>query len=98
MDEPIVLREPDEGLAAELNDRINEFNARATGIDDGRLLQAELRDDEGALVAGLTGWTWADAATSMCSGSERTAEDGGSAGSSSTPQKPRRMSAVASRS
>ena len=35
MDEPIVLPEPDEGLAAELNDRINEFNARATGIDDG---------------------------------------------------------------
>ena len=58
MDEPILLPEPDDGLATELNDRIDEFNARATGIDDGRLLQAELRDDEGALVAGLTGWTW----------------------------------------
>ena len=44
--------------AAELNERIDEFNARATGIGDGRLLQAELRDDQGALVAGLTGWTW----------------------------------------
>jgi GNAT superfamily N-acetyltransferase len=51
-----VLTE-DDALAAELNKRINEFNARATGIDDGRLLQAELRDDEGALLARLTGWT-----------------------------------------
>jgi ribosomal protein S18 acetylase RimI-like enzyme len=58
MDESIVLPEPDEGLAAELNERIDEFNARATGIGDGRLLQAEFRDEGGALVAGLTGWTW----------------------------------------
>jgi len=58
MGESIVLPEPDERLAAELNERINEFNARATGIGDGRLLQAELRDEGGALVAGLTGWTW----------------------------------------
>ena len=58
MDEPIVLPEADDALATELNNRIDEFNARASGIDDGRLLQAELRDDEGPLVAGLTGWTW----------------------------------------
>jgi ribosomal protein S18 acetylase RimI-like enzyme len=58
MDESSVLPEPDEGLAAELNERIDEFNARATGIGDGRLLQAEFRDEGGALVAGLTGWTW----------------------------------------
>jgi hypothetical protein len=36
MDEPILLPEPDDGLATELNDRIDEFNARATGIADGR--------------------------------------------------------------
>jgi hypothetical protein len=47
MDESIVLPEQDEGLGAELNQGINEFNARATWIGDGRLLQAELRDDEG---------------------------------------------------
>ena len=58
MDESLLLPEADRRLAAELNERIDEFNAQATGIDDGRLLQAELRDDEGALVAGLTGWTW----------------------------------------
>jgi ribosomal protein S18 acetylase RimI-like enzyme len=58
MDEPIVLPETDVALATELNDRIDEFNARTTGIDDGRLLQAQLRDEEGELVAGLTGWTW----------------------------------------
>ena len=58
MDEPIVLPEADDALATELNDRIDEFNARTTGIDDGRLLQAQLRDQEGELAAGLTGWTW----------------------------------------
>jgi hypothetical protein len=47
MDESIVLPEQDEGLGAELNQGINEFNARATWIGDGRLLHAELRDDEG---------------------------------------------------
>ena len=58
MDRSILLPEADRGLAAELNERIDEFNAQATGIDDGRLLQAELRDEDSALVAGLTGWTW----------------------------------------
>jgi hypothetical protein len=61
MDESIVLPEQVEGLGAELNQGINEFNARATWIGDGRLLQAELRDGRGALVAGLTGWTWGQA-------------------------------------
>ena len=45
MDESIVLPEPDEGFAAGLNERIDEFNAQTTGIGDGRLLQAELRDE-----------------------------------------------------
>jgi hypothetical protein len=94
---PIVLVEGDDALATELNDRIDEFNARTRGIGNGRLLQAELRDDEGALAAGLTGWTWVDVATSMCSGSERIYEEGDSAGGSSTPQRPRRMSVPARR-
>jgi GNAT superfamily N-acetyltransferase len=58
MEEPIEVTEVDEGLGAELDRRIYEFNVEATGFDDGRLLRVELRDAEGDLIAGLTGWTW----------------------------------------
>lgn len=34
------------------------FNVEATGTDDGRLLVVTVRDDTGAMVAGLFGWTW----------------------------------------
>ena len=97
MDRPILLPEPDHGLATELNERINEFNAKATGIDDGRLLQAELSDEEGSLVAGLTGWTWGGCGYIDVLWVREDHEEGGSAGSSSTPQRPRRMSVAAPR-
>lgn len=35
-DEPITVSDIDDGLAAALSDRINEFNTDATGFDDGR--------------------------------------------------------------
>jgi ribosomal protein S18 acetylase RimI-like enzyme len=57
-DEIIEIAEGEEGLAAELDERIYAFNVEATGIDDGRLLSAAIRDDRGDLIAGLTGWTW----------------------------------------
>lgn len=41
-----------------LDDRIYEFNRQATGIDDGLELAIFVRDDAGAVVAGLYGWTW----------------------------------------
>ena len=41
-----------------LDDRINEYNVERTGIADGRVLSFFVRDDGGALVAGLYGWTW----------------------------------------
>jgi GNAT superfamily N-acetyltransferase len=41
-----------------LDARIYEFNAAATHIDDGRLLALTVRDPSGAIVAGLSGWTW----------------------------------------
>lgn len=41
-----------------LEDRIYEFNMGATGITDGRWLGVLVRDETGALVAGLTGTTW----------------------------------------
>ena len=41
-----------------LEDRIYEFNVQATGTADGKLLAVFLRDDLGAVVGGIHGWTW----------------------------------------
>jgi len=56
---PIRITDAEDGLADELRERLYEYNAEATGVDDGRLMAAAIRDDEGRLVAGMTGWTWA---------------------------------------
>ena len=52
---------PDESGAIDrfLADRIYEFNARATSRDDGELFAATRRDDAGAIIAGISGYTWA---------------------------------------
>jgi GNAT superfamily N-acetyltransferase len=42
-----------------LENQINAHNIRRTGHDDGRLLAIFPRDDEGHIIAGLYGWTWA---------------------------------------
>ena len=57
-DDPIAITDVEDGLAAELSDRINEFNVEATGFDDGRWLRAAQRGPDGDLEAGLAGWTW----------------------------------------
>jgi ribosomal protein S18 acetylase RimI-like enzyme len=49
---------PDEADVHLLDQHINAFNAATTGITDGRLLSLFLRDEQGAIVAGLYGWTW----------------------------------------
>jgi ribosomal protein S18 acetylase RimI-like enzyme len=41
-----------------LDERLYEFNAAASGVDDGRLLAIFVRDGDGKIVAGLHGWTW----------------------------------------
>jgi len=41
-----------------LEDRIYEFNVQATGISDGKLVALFLRDNNGAAVGGIYGWTW----------------------------------------
>jgi ribosomal protein S18 acetylase RimI-like enzyme len=41
-----------------LNERLYEFSAAATGVDDGRWLAIFVRDADGQIVAGLHGWTW----------------------------------------
>ena len=45
-------------LEALLVERIYEFNAKATGNFDGRLLGGRLRDDDGELVGAFNGHTW----------------------------------------
>jgi GNAT superfamily N-acetyltransferase len=43
-----------------LDDRLYEFNMAATGIRNGELLGIFVRDQSGAISAGLSGWTWGD--------------------------------------
>jgi GNAT superfamily N-acetyltransferase len=44
--------------SAELRNKILEFNFATTGYYDGRSLSCFLRDDSGALYAGIDGFTW----------------------------------------
>ena len=48
----------DPSVAARLGQEIDAFNMSAVGIYDGRDLFAAVRDERGALVAGVDGWTW----------------------------------------
>jgi GNAT superfamily N-acetyltransferase len=41
-----------------LEDRLYEFNSRATGITDGESLAIFVRDERGRMVAGICGNTW----------------------------------------
>jgi len=41
-----------------LADRIYEFNSKATGYVDGRLLAGRIQDDAGEVIAGFSGHTW----------------------------------------
>jgi len=51
-------RDPGGEVEVELRRRLYAYNVAATGIDDGALLVLTVRDEDGALVAGLYGWTW----------------------------------------
>ena len=41
-----------------MEDRRHEYNDAKTGITDGKWLAIFIRDDTGAIRAGLSGWTW----------------------------------------
>ena len=56
--EIVIQDEPRLEEVAALDDRLYEYNVAATGCADGRWLAIFVRDDAGALVAGLHGWTW----------------------------------------
>jgi len=53
-----VTDEVDDLAAAELRQHVIAFNIDVTGFDDGRSLGCFLRGEDGALVAGLDGFTW----------------------------------------
>ena len=44
-----------------LDDSLYAYNVEQTGSDDGKGLSIFVRDDTGAVVAGLHGWTWCGA-------------------------------------
>jgi GNAT superfamily N-acetyltransferase len=44
-----------------LEDRLYEYNAAQTGQDDGQLFGIFFRNGDQEIVAGLSGWTWAQA-------------------------------------
>ena len=48
----------DMSVSDELDRQIGAFNMAITGVDDARDLFAPVRDETGALVAGVDGWTW----------------------------------------
>jgi len=58
-----IRDDPRPELVAFLEERIYEFNAAATGIYDGTLLNASVRDDAGTVVAGISGHTWGGCCT-----------------------------------
>ena len=49
-------------LDARLDLELTRFNVAATGCDDERELTVTVLDEEGELIAGLSGWTWGTAA------------------------------------
>jgi GNAT superfamily N-acetyltransferase len=44
-----------------LEDRLYEYNRQQTGRDDGQLFAFFIRDEKEQILAGLSGWTWAEA-------------------------------------
>jgi GNAT superfamily N-acetyltransferase len=44
-----------------MEDRLYEFNGAQTGKTDGRLFSIFIRDEKQEILAGISGWTWANA-------------------------------------
>ena len=56
--ELVINTEPTPDQVQYLEDRIYEFNSRATGITDGEWLAIFVKDENGRIVAGICGSTW----------------------------------------
>ena len=48
----------DAELDAQLNWELSTFTIAASGVGDQRELTVSVRDDDGELLGGLSGWTW----------------------------------------
>ncbi len=58
MPEFVIETEPTPEQVQYLEERLYEFNSRATGITDGESLAIFVRDERNRIVAGLCGSTW----------------------------------------
>jgi GNAT superfamily N-acetyltransferase len=58
MDDLWIEAEPAPADVAALDDRLYDFNMAATGFTDGEALAIFVRDEGGALRAGISGHTW----------------------------------------
>ena len=57
--QPFVINDnPDPGDIAFLEDQIIAFNCATTGFYDGKMLSIFVRDEQGAIIAGVSGFTW----------------------------------------
>ena len=54
----VVEEDPRQEDVAALDEHLYRYNVSTVGHDDGRWLAIFVRDDAGAMVAGLHGWTW----------------------------------------
>jgi GNAT superfamily N-acetyltransferase len=54
----LSVGERDEELTQLLSRELTAYNAAALGVDDQRDLSVRATDDDGEVVAGLSGWTW----------------------------------------
>jgi GNAT superfamily N-acetyltransferase len=53
-----VIDHLDDQDRAFLEEHLYAYNMAATGYYDGRDLAVFVRDEQGAIIAGLSGWTW----------------------------------------
>jgi GNAT superfamily N-acetyltransferase len=62
MTEPILKKcTPSPADLQFLEDRLYEYNNQQTGRDDGQLFAFFIRDEKEQILAGISGWTWAEA-------------------------------------
>jgi GNAT superfamily N-acetyltransferase len=62
MTEPVLTRfVPSPQDLQFLEDRLYEYNSRQVGREDGQSFAFFIRNDQQQVLAGLSGWTWAEA-------------------------------------
>lgn len=54
----LLVADGDPTLDSRLSDELDVHNFAASGVSDQREFTVRVQDDEGELVAGLSGWTW----------------------------------------